>query len=213
MNIIDNFQWASHQPLIHAVMELYMPKFVLEVGMGDYSTPIFLKYKLKFLGVENEKDWIERLKIKYQGIDIIHHDLKDLDTGTCPFDLTEQKKSEIIEFYKNLDFPYIKPNLLFVDNHLPCRIFAINELGDEFDLIIYHDSQPETIIIHSYDLINLKGFNKYSLTSSDPWTTLLVRKEIDKGFDDLNRTIIPHILNYIKIRFGFPIELIKDSEL
>ena len=49
---MQEYEWSTHQPLIRAVMEQYKPTFVLELGCGDNSTPIFLEYKTKLLSIE-----------------------------------------------------------------------------------------------------------------------------------------------------------------
>lgn len=194
---MQEYEWSTHQPLIKAVMELYVPAFVLELGMGDDSTPIFLKYNSKLLSVENDSVWIDYMKNKYENIDVIYHDLKDenIKLGTHLYELVEEKKNEIIKFYNSLNIPDLKPNLLFVDQFTSCRTLSINALSNKFDIIIYHDCQSAGIPWYEYNLINVKGFiNYYLKVNNSSWTALMVKE--DKGYEALNTIIKPHIQEY-----------------
>jgi len=195
MGIIDT-HWpgtGSHQPLIKAVMELYLPGFILELGVGLYSTPVFLNYKTKYMGVENDLTWVDHMKEKYN-INILHHNLPDVTIWNQLKDLTEAQRTNICLYYKNLKVLNIHPRLLFVDQWASCRVLSINTIGNKFDLIIYHDSESAGSDFNYYNLIELKGFKKYTLRSSNAWTTLLVKN--DKGFDLLNEKILSYIADY-----------------
>jgi hypothetical protein len=168
----------THQPLIKGVLKLYSPLFILELGIGDYSTPIFQESGVKYQGVDNSKEWIN----KFSG-DLIFHDLQDILIGTRINEITDDQKESIKQYYRDIIIPDLNPNFLFVDNYASCRMLAINNLRDRFDLIIYHDCEPEGIDWYDYDLINTEGFNSYFLKSDFTWTGLMVRKEIDKGIE------------------------------
>jgi len=176
------FQWATHQPLIKGVLDLYDPGFVLELGIGEYSTPLFLKYK--YLGIENNPDWVTHIKEKYTKLELIHHDL-DKQEGTLQ------------EYYNSISVPNV-PGLLFVDNYESCRMIAINTLRDKFDLIIFHDCEPGPgARINRYSMINSEGFNTYFLKTSANWTGVMVRKVIDKGFTELSKYVNPYVNSFI----------------
>jgi hypothetical protein len=196
MNIENFYEWSTHQPLIRAAMELYKPAFVLELGLGVHSTPIFLEYETTLLSIENDKEWLNHIKEKYVGIDTLFHDLGGLKLGTHLYEISEKQKSEITNYYIGLKFPELKPNLLFVDQFTSCRTLSINALKNKFDFIIYHDCQPAGIPWYSYNLINKSGFNSYYLKTPTSWTELMVDEKKDKGFDLLNEIIIPHTNDY-----------------
>jgi len=196
MNINNGYEWSTHQPIIKAVMELYTPAFVLELGIGDNSTPVFLNYKTKLLGVESDKEWIDHIRNKYKNIDVIYHDLNEVKIFTHLKELSDDKKFEIFNYYHNLVIPELKPNLLFVDQFTACRTLSINALYDKFDLILYHDCQYAGIPFYDYNLINVNGFIKYFLKSPSSWTGLMVRTKIDKGYTALNMAILPYIIEY-----------------
>jgi hypothetical protein len=198
MNIENFYEWSTHQPLIRATMELYKPVFVLELGLGVHSTPIFLEYGPELLSIENDKEWLDHIKEKYPNINTLFHSLGELKLGTHLYEVSEKQKLEITNYYIGLKFSELKPNLLFVDQYTACRTLSINTLKEKFDFIIYHDCQPAGISWYSYNLINKNGFNSYYLKTPTSWTALMVSEKNDKGFTPLNEVILPHINNYMK---------------
>ena len=183
MNIEKEWNWASHQPLIKGVLDLYDPKFVLELGIGENSTPLFLNYK--YLGVENNPEWINHIKEKHRNLKLIHHNL-DRQEGTLQ------------DYYNSIPVRGDSPRLLFVDNYESCRLIAINTLRDKFDLIIFHDCEPEPgARINHYDMINSEGFNVYFLKTSANWTGIMIRAIIDEGFDELSKYVTPYINRFV----------------
>jgi hypothetical protein len=176
MNEEMNYQWATHQPLIQGVLKLYEPKFILELGTGYNSTPLFQGYG--YIGVENDLEWIKEIHKKYY-MQIIHHDL-------------DRQTVSLEDYYKAISLPNEFPRLLFVDNYESCRLIAINALRDRFDLIIFHDCEPEPgARVNHYDMIDSAGFSVYFLKTPSNWTGLMVRH--DKGFDELLKSVNPYI--------------------
>jgi hypothetical protein len=173
---VVNSEWTTHQPLIQAVMKFYKPNFILELGMGNFSTPLFRQKNVQYLGVENDEKWIEHLKNNIGPMDTIFHDLgPNIKLGTRLYEISEDDKASITKFYHNLTFPNLKPNVLFVDQYTSCRTLSINVLGNKFDIIMYHDCQPDGIPWYNYDLINLEGFQTFTLKSDISWTRLMVK--------------------------------------
>jgi hypothetical protein len=193
MYIIQSFEWATHQPLIKAVMELYAPHFILELGSGIYSTPLFKDSNL--LCIENDKDWVELLKHD-MNINIIHHDLGDVHDYDLVNDISEKQKKEIRNYYKNLEIPDMRPNLLFVDQVPACRLISINTLRDKFDIIIYHDCDDQGIKLNCYDQINTEGFNSYFLHTNMTGACCMIRKRRDKGM--LKETVDVYIKQFMQ---------------
>jgi hypothetical protein len=193
MHIENNFEWATHQPLIKVIGELYKPKFILELGSGDNSTPLFMKYNSTLISIDNNKEWIDRLKEKYN-IDVVFHNLGKIKIEDHLNDLTNNQRSSITKYYKNIEIPNLKPNLLFVDNYTSCRTLAINTIGSKFDIIMFHDCQPSGIPYYAYNLIAIQGiYNIYILRTRISWTSVFIRNKIDEGFNKLNKMIQPYI--------------------
>jgi hypothetical protein len=192
---VTSSEWTSHQPLIQSVMDFYKPKFILELGMGNFSTPFFINKGATYLGIENDEKWIEHLKENLGDMNTIFHNLgPNIKLGTHLYEISDEMKSSITEFYRNLIFPEDKPNLLFVDQYTCCRTLSLNALGNKFDIIMYHDCQPAGITWYNYNLINLQGFQIFTLKSDISWTRLMV-KEYSEDFINV---IQPYIEQYKK---------------
>lgn len=191
MFIAKGYEWETHQPLIRAVMDLYKPSFVLELGAGYYSTPVFMEYEMTFMTIDNNKEWCNIMSRDF-GINVIFHDLGEIPEGWVYNRLNAEQRHEIISYYRNLEIPDCN-NLLFVDNFSSCRMLAINTLRDKFNMIIYHDS--ESLEVNSFDLVNKEGFKGYTLQTSGPCTTLLIKE--DKGLGELQEVIEPYIVTFL----------------
>ena len=190
MIIVQGYEWATHQPLIRAVLDLYKPKFILELGIGIYSTPLFKNHNAMF--IENDKDWIE-LMSKELEIEIIHHDLGGIHDYDLVNQISREQQKEIEKYYKKISIPKLKPNLLFVDQVPSCRLISINALRDKFDIIIYHDDDEQGRRLNYYDLINREGFNYYSLHTDLTGVGCMIRQKLDNG------KLIETAENYIEL--------------
>jgi len=182
MNNEKNWQWASHQPLIKGILDLYKPEFVLELGIGENSSLLFAG--MNYLGVENDSQWIEHMSKKSRQ-KFVWHNL-DRQAGTLQ------------DYYSALEIPKTKNNLLFVDNYESCRMIAINTLRDKFNVIIFHDCEPSLgARVNHYEMINSEGFVVYFLKTSANWTGIMIRNDL--GYDNLKKAVDLHIANFKKL--------------
>lgn len=191
MIIEKGYGWATHQPLIKVVMEIFKPGFVLELGTGFYSTPLFIDYGTNLMVVDNDLEWIKLIQEKYK-IKIIYQNIEGLEEKHGYNNLSEKQKEQIANDYSSIKIPDINPNLLFVDQWRSCRAISINILKNKFDLIIYHDS--EAIEENQYDLLDKKGFMSYTLKTNWTNTTLLSRI----SFDGVDSKILKYIDKFRK---------------
>lgn len=178
MEFYEGYESSTHQPLLKAVIKAYKPDFILELGVGDFSTPILSGVK-NYLGIENNKDWIDRIKKDYD-INIYYHKV-DFGIATRLEEIGDKTKNSLVEFYNKIIVPKYGTKLLFVDNWTACRTIAINTLCDKFDLIIFHDCQPEGILMYSYNEIESPDFEMMFLKSPTSWTALMyrIKKELN----------------------------------
>lgn len=195
--VICDWEVKTHIPAIRGLISTYKPKFILELGIGIHSTPVILEYKTKYIGVENDMEWVNIMNEKVHAR-FIHHPMAGIDVGTSLPELSADQEFEIFEYYSDLELPADRPNILFVDQWTCNRTLSINALKDRFDIIIYHDCEPKGIKEYSYDRINFEGFNIYTLISTKSWTGIMIKKEIDLGFDLLSKIMEQHILNFTK---------------
>jgi hypothetical protein len=192
MNRGAGYEWVTHEPLIRAVMDLYKPKFILELGIGDNSTPVLLEYGIDYLGVDSDLDWFNYMKDKYNADFLFHY--SETTVWMKYNDLTDKQKDDIVTFYKKIPIPEISPKLLFIDQYAACRVLSINALRENFDLIIFHDSENPKL--NRWDLINKTGFTFYDLKTSGASTALMVKN--DKGFEALYNAINNYIVRFLK---------------
>lgn len=190
MNIATGYEWATHQPVIRAAMEIYKPKYVLELGPGVYSTPIFLEYDSLYSCIENDAAWIDYLKERYD-LDVIYHDLGNISADITFDELNFEQKKRIIMYYSAIKIPKEHPRLLFVDQYCACRVLSINTLRGEFDVIIYHDSELK---VNRFDQVMNNGFIRYQLTTERNFTTLMTKM----NRPEIETAIIPYIETFMR---------------
>ena len=197
MNVNDihtGYETSTHQPLVKGVLDLYGIQNVLEIGIGTYSTPMFKD--VNYLGIENDKYWINRMGKTLPDFEFIYHDIAPITRGTRIGKLTNVQKRDISNFYKEIMMRVDTTNsLLFVDGYASTRVLAINAIGHLFDTIIYHDCEPGTIS-YDYHLIEPIGYTKYYIKSPKSWACLLARE--DKGEKELKVAVAPHIVSYLE---------------
>ena len=184
MNVREDWQVESYRPAIKAALEIYKPSFILELGVGFYSTPLFPDKG--YLGIESDPDWFAEIIRRFPDKHFIQHELPGLHHLTRLFELSEKQKKDIFDYYNDLFIPK-RRSLLFVDNYSCCRSIAINALRDKFDVVIFHDCQPDAWHVNGYDTIDPKGIQY--LTTNDNWTGII---------GDVSSSVQPYIKEFIK---------------
>jgi len=219
MKLNKGYGSYTHQPLIKGVLDLYEPEFILELGIGVYSTPIFLGRinncpgkEVGYFGIENNAEWIAYIEKKYDTPTLFkHHDLDDIKIGDSITDLRYNQIRDITKYYKALKFSNKRPNLLFIDNYASCRAIAFNALRHGFDMIILHDCEPHAVGWYCWDILQVKEFEIYYLTSYESWTGLFIRPDNDKGYKTLKSSVDSYIKE-LEVRDGdLNMHLIKND--
>jgi len=220
MKIKKHWPWSTSKPLLSSLIEVAEPKFILELGIGLNSTPIFLNSNCKdIMFIDNNQRWINHVKRKntfksYHKT--IFHDLgSEVGIGALPKQLTKVKKTEIKDYYNKLldDISILNkfPRLMFVDHFSCCRALAINTLYKGFDIIAYHDCELRGVRLYEYyfeeDLET--NYSHYTLRTPKSWTGCFIKHGSDIG-DRLKNNIKKHILKYSKEINIDSIYLIKD---
>lgn len=204
----NNPATATHAPLIRLVLGLFKPKYVLELGIGWYSTPLFDNYVTYnegcvYRGIENDKNWIADVKVGSPALDIVYHDLGDVTIRMMWDELSQYHKDLISEYYKGLVVSDDSPRLLFVDNYGSCRVVAFNSLKDKFDFIIIHDCELNGAHLYRYDELDTTGFRVYYLKNNLSWTALLIRDAVDvTGIEEAIAPLIgEHLIDYPPVEY------------
>lgn len=180
-DISSDYAWSTHQPMIRMALKVFKPGFILELGIGKYSTPIFLKESCDKIFIENDQAWIKEMNIP----GVIYHKVSTANQDIPISAITEDQRKSIIDFYQkfgNWIWEKDKPRLMFVDSYSCCRAISINVLYPAFDVIIYHDCQPGAREFNDYYFSEVikDQFDIYNLSNPKTWTGLLVRKPSDE---------------------------------
>jgi hypothetical protein len=206
----NNPATTTHIPLIKTILELYNPRFILELGIGRYSTPLFGEYVkstgFQYRGIENDERWIADIKDKNPDLDIVYHDMEGVPITSILKNISQYKQDIYGEYYGAQIIPEVSPRLLFVDNYGSCRVIAINTLKDKFDFIIFHDCELAGAFEYSYDKINTSGFRVFYLKNNLSWSAVMAKEGWDTSA--LFTAILPHIAQHIE---SYP--QIKSMEL
>lgn len=142
--------WATHIPmLVNFVCKTKKP--VLELGMGDYSTPILhhLCQDRHLVSTEYKKDWMEKFKDLESPIHKIFH----------------------VEDWDSFDINMHSWGVAFVD-HSPGerRVADIDRLINIADFVIVHDSQEAG---YKYEPSFAKYKYRYDYKRYETYTTVL----------------------------------------
>lgn len=180
----NNPATTTHIPLTRAVLKMFEPKYIMELGIGWHSSAIFNDYKkahpdVQYIGIENDKVWLADVRSQCPLLDFVYHDMGEVNIRMFWNDLSQYQRDVLSEYYGGLTVPEISPKLLFVDNYGSCRVIAFNTLKEKFDFIIIHDCELAGAFAYSYDRLNSAGYDAYYLKNNLSWTVMFVRKGID----------------------------------
>lgn len=205
MELAQDYSWSTHQPLLYSLLECFEPEFVLELGVGLYSTPIFSNDQniKKLISVENDKEWYEHIlkNINFKSNhELFWHDLKELNKYMFLKDLNESQIKRLKENYEDIYNTTCDSNynlkLLFVDNFTCCRTIAINTLYKYFDIIVYHDA--EGVDWYDYDKFDedlILKYHRYILQSERSWTGCFIKNDL-KNLKYVSENIKQYIQKY-----------------
>jgi hypothetical protein len=164
-----NRRYASHLPVLKYLFDEYDIKNVIELGMGNHSTPFFLEQDIESLvSVETDRDWIQICKEKHgvsnRQIIVYHHDVESLNHITSDYDL---------------GFVDCKPNSI--------RGACVNKLIDSgVNIIVMHDFEPQFQDGYGYKKISLSEDYQLLVYQNqepyrgwgDPWTGVIIKKSL-----------------------------------
>lgn len=153
------FDYATHVPILaHLILE-HKIKNVMETGMGDYSTPLFVAYCNHVFSIEMDKiDWFEKV-CKRQGVTYLFH----------PFLALQEKE------YINAIREIPPVDMAFIDGY-GIRSFQVNSVFHKTNIIVMHDTQEEC---HEWKgvVIPDKTWQWVDVTSYPTWTGVLTTRQ------------------------------------
>ncbi len=196
IELIKGWDWSTHTSAIKYVLDKYEIGKIVEHGSGVHSTPLFVESGINYQGYE--EDALFRLQMIEEGV---YNDTQvelmpmpnDVNIMQMFSELTDTQIEQIIFEYDKLyyqmqgEFLYIdKLKLLFVDGYTATRNLCINMWNTLFDIVIVHDTEPNSWEHYQYNFRNeyfKEHFNIISITTPVPYTSILIRKELDIDYD------------------------------
>jgi len=173
-------RWGSHIPLHRAILKSFTINGILELGAGIYSTKEFFSSSKKVISIENDGEWIDRLR-GYVNEDathkIIHHVLenKNINKGTRLKGLTEKERLDALSFYKQHISEDI--NMLFIDGYTCFRYDALQNLYASFDIVTYHDAEEAKLYGYKHFRNHMKYLHFIDQTFM-AYTGLLIKPDL-----------------------------------
>jgi len=208
------YRWGSNRPVIKTIMEYFIPKGVLELGVGRYSTPLLYSYNIPLVSIESDKSWIDTVKELVPDRDnfkLIHHDI-GIHFKTKYQDIDDKTKNDCVEFYKT----YITSDLefLFVDHVSGLRASSIIGLFDKFKFIAYHDAEAKQFRNYNYHSITPKITKDYfHFMNQTPLvnTGIFLHHDYEKDIDDFIFQLQLNNRDYCqKFDIHYPLDSVKS---
>ena len=204
------YKWSTHTPVIQTFLKLIKPELAIELGVGRYSTPLFLNYPYakKILHIDNEAGWLDVVKRENEKnikniSEFRHHDLLPLGITSLkllPSELNSIQKNEIEKYYNDFKNEVIKLNyktsLIFTDGFASCRKATVDILTPITDVMIYHDAEKP--VTYGYDKLEktlYETHDEYVLETATSFTGFFIRKNLF-NFEELKQELDNQISIY-----------------
>lgn len=176
-------RWGSHVPINKTLLELFEVTGVMELGMGFFSTPMFVDSSPYTISIESDINWIANLKA--EGITnttkhkIVHHNVGDenIIRSTPYTDIPNDIKNKATEVYNQYLTDDI--NYLFIDCYGGLRLSALENLYNKVDIVVFHDAGKRDSVMYGYkEFTDHPGYIMYHDCSYSPWTGFLIKESL-----------------------------------
>lgn len=200
MELNTEWAWGSHLPILKYFTREYDIDIIMEHGSGIYSTPTLITGCKQYYGFEENEEFYNQMIAE----NIYTKDKVSLFRLPERIDISTIQKTADIDDYFQMDSDILslakrfaiennisqnnELKLLFVDGYTCSRNLWIKHFKEYFDIIIIHDTEPNSYNHYEYSFKNgvcTKEFNIYTVTSPTPYTSILIRKDIGMNFDRL----------------------------
>ena len=195
------YDWYTHTPILQYFINEFAIEYSVEHGTGRYSTPIMIKAK-QYQGFEESDEFRQQMidegVYTAENVSILDVPL-DVDIATRFIDLTDAQTGDLAQIYYNMYFGLKNEldgleglKMLFVDGYTCSRFTAINSLYDLFDIIVYHDCEPNSFEHYGYaNILPIvkELYNGYKLATPTSYTGFFVKKGIGVDFTRLREYI------------------------
>lgn len=220
-----NSDWYTHLPIIEYFINNHEISFVLEHGTGVFSTQRLNSDNWNYMGFEESEEFYTKMQEdeSYKKRVCFFNLPSGINIGTRPCELDHDQvhaissdlfKIKNILLSRGLEFNRYEQrnkniNILFVDGYTCSRTMWINTLYGFFDVIIFHDTEPNSWYDYGYEKISdniYKNYDSYKVTSNTSWTSFLVNKNLSIDKYLLGETIrlfsLAENMDYIELVNG-----------
>lgn len=154
--IVKNTLRPSHIPVIKAILDVLSNPSVIEFGMGEHSTPVWLEGCSVYTGIENSADWFKSAARGISGLDKCDVGMSLLDVGndleynTYPKDIPPPVMLEILAMHENLSLP--NADIVYIDGWASTRFASFVTAYDKADkFVVCHDTEnPDYLYKEAY---------------------------------------------------------------
>ena len=174
-----NAKYGTHLPILVTALSLLQITGVLELGGGVYSTQLFHESTETVQTIENDRNWHEELKRKFDVslkkaviLDATDFGRKEKLTWN---DIESRAKNSLVLYHDTLK-AHSEINFLFVDHFVSLRSVALTSLISFMDVVVYHDSESLSYGYGGFFLLaDLSDFSLIHVSATKPHTSILIR--------------------------------------
>jgi hypothetical protein len=200
----SELRWGSHIPMNKALLNSFSITGILELGAGTKSTPLFFKNCKNVISIESDIEWINKLKAEKIVEEsatqkIVYHKVPEsINRSTLRKDVPTDVLENATRFYHTFITPEI--NYLFVDCFAGLRLEALLRLYDKFDLIVYHDAEPEYDWCYSYSSFKPnKNYRHYIDRTFSAHVGVVISNKFSHLLDSFKNNFMLEAENYAKL--------------
>jgi len=185
--------WGSHIPVNQAILQTFDVKGVVELGVGFFSTPVFLSGCDNVLSIETDSVWVDEVSGQFNphiNHKIVFHDIAPASRTTNRSSLPESFFDEVTKFYKAIDMS--EYNLLFIDCASPIRYHSFQILADQFDIVVLHDVNKNRGLVKHWNNgvgLELDGYQRYTHESYPQHTGVYFKDTIHDKFESFEKLL------------------------
>lgn len=178
----NRFSWGSHIPINKTILKTFDITGVLELGSGFHSTPLFFENCDFVISVEQDLEWIKKMRDEAELIEdenhmIVHQDVSPYIRSSRRKEIDKNVLDSASDFFTEISQDP-RLNFLFVDCYSGFRLEALNSIANFFDYVVFHDVQPRGMDNHSYkDFVPSKDFSRFKDTTFNCHCGILIKKE------------------------------------
>lgn len=209
------FEYGTHLPVLKAIIDVFQPRGVLELGAGRFSTPLFYHQMKTVVTVESDAKWIEEVAKDVpprESFHLVHHALPGLTSRTRINSIPERTKAESLRFYNRLLAQHPGLNLLFIDHVSGLRAYTLANLHARFDFVVYHDAEDRGYGYEQFIPTLSTEYFHFLFRSFIPYTGILINKKFADRVSDFNRALDRQSQGYFLEQYRFDLQDRANAE-